>query len=259
MNEPQKRNFPLTVEKALKLIERLGEAGVPLRISELSNDVGINSSTCYRILQALLARGFVIQDADSSKYRLGYKILEIGSAMLRGTELRAIAHPHLDNLGRETSLTVGLAVRSGWQMVYLDQVHGEGVIRLELRVGSRWPMHCTAAGKAVLAFLNNDELEVFFSMGSLRKFTQNTIVSAKKLLEELSKIRSRRYSFNNAEYQKEVKAIGSPIFGSQGQVLGSIVAAGPSDKIPQNAVASLGIRARTAAESISEAMGFVKG
>lgn len=258
MIEAKRGNSPLTVEKALKVLEEFADAGVPLRISELSDRVSINKSTCYRLLQALSTRGYVTQDLDSSKYRLGYKILEISNAMLKSIGLRTVARPHLEQLARETSLTVGLAVRNEWEMVYVDQVDGPGVIRLELRVGSRWPMHCTAAGKAFLAFLREEEIEDFLSLRNLQKHTRNTIGGAKRLIRELRTIRVRGYAFNNAEYQKEVKAVGSPVFRTKREVIGSVVAAGPADNIIRGAVESLGKKVRHAARIISEAIGYVE-
>ena len=256
MGPKKSNNFSLTVEKALNILDKLAETGVPTRISELSSYLDVSKSTTYRILQTLLKRGYVIQDPETSKYRLGYKILDIGNGMLKGIELRTIARPHLEGLARETSFTVGLAVMNNWQMVYLDQVHGGGVIRLELRVGSRWPMHCTAAGKAYLAFRSGAEIDQFLSNGDLKSYTENTIVHVQKLKEELKRIQSQGYSFNNAEYEGDVKAIGSPIFGVQKQLIGSVVMAGPAEKVSKRSVPALGKKVRKTALSISKAMGF---
>jgi DNA-binding IclR family transcriptional regulator len=143
-------------------------------------------------------------------------------------------------------------------MVYIDQVHGKGIIRLELRIGSRWPIHCTAAGKAYLAFLTDKEINRNLSQRRLKRYTENTIISVRKLKEELKSINSIGYAINNAEYQKEVKAIGSPIFDLEKKTVGTVVMAAPAGEINKRTLPSLGRRVQKTALAISGAIGFVE-
>jgi DNA-binding IclR family transcriptional regulator len=178
--------------------------------------------------------------------------------MLQSLELRTVARPHLERLAIETSYTVGLAIMNNWEMVYLDQLNGTGVIRLEFRIGSRWPIHCTAAGKAYLAFQSEKEIDRFLSQGSLKRYTENTIVNVKKLKEELKNIKSQGYALNNEEYQKEVKAIGSPIFNLHKKAMATVVMAAPVGKIKKGNIQAIGKRVQKTALAISGHMGFIE-
>ncbi|MBU0513685.1 MAG: IclR family transcriptional regulator [Proteobacteria bacterium] len=249
------KKFPRTVEKALRILETLAEAGKPLGISEVGARLAISNSTVYRIMGSLMQRGFVTQNDHSSKYALGFKVLELSHALLRRLGIRGIARPLMEKLAHETAETVGLAMLDRGEVVYLDQVDGGEVIRLEFRLGARWPLHATAAGKACLAFMESSQVEEFLEKGRLKSFTEHTTVDPQELRKELVRIRSVGYAFNRGEFERQVRAVGAPLINVDNRPVGSVVLAAPTQRLPESAVPKTGAKVRSLAREISKLLG----
>lgn len=250
------KNAPQTVEKALRVLEALAEERGPLGVSELSQRLDISNSTTYRILQALLNRRYINQDSLTNKYHLGYKILELGSTVLMQIELRDIARDHLEKLAKETSETTRLAIMDESEIIYVDQVEGKDHIRLHLQIGSRSPAHCTAAGKSILAFLEDNEVDAILSKHKLKSFTPKTITNIDKLRDQLRRIKIQGYALNDEEYREMVRAVGSPIFDFNMKVLGSVVVVAPSFRLKLSSVPEIAKQVKRIALSISRQIGY---
>ena len=250
------KNAPQTVEKALRILDALAEERGPLGISELSHRLDMSSSTTYRILQVLLNRRYINQDSVTNKYHLGYKILELSSSMLMKIELRNIARDHLEKLVKETSETARLAIMDGEEIVYVDQVEGEDHIRLRLQIGSRSPVHCTAAGKCIMAFLGDDEVGAILSKHKLKSFTPKTITNIDNLRDQLKRIKIKGYAFNDEEYREMVRAVGSAIFDFNMKVVGSVVVVAPSFRLRLSSVPEIARQVKRTALDISRQMGY---
>lgn len=249
-------NAPQTVGKALDILEAFVDAESSLGVTELSHKLKINKSTIYRILQALLKKGYITQDRKTNKYFLGYKILKIGCAILSHIQLREMARVNLEELAKETSQTVRLAILDSEEVVYVDHVEGKDPIRLHLQIGSRGPLHCTAAGKSILAFLNENELENILNHYNFKALTPKTITSIEKLKSQLKMIKKHGYSFCDEEYMKGVRAVGAPILDMNTEVIGSIVIVAPSFRMKLKEVPTFGQQVKRVGLEISRKMGY---
>lgn len=250
------KKFPRTVDKALDILEYAGRSDKPLGVSELGAELGINKSTVYRILQLLLSRGYVDKDPENSKYRIGYKILELNTAIVRNIGLRKVAISQMEQLARKSSETIGLATMDKAGVIYLDQVGGEKEnIRIHFLIGSRMPFHCTGTGKAMLAFLEDTELREILEGRQLQSYTANTITDHYTLWKELRKIRKQGYALNDGEYQDFVRVIASPIFNSQDRVVGALALAAFKHRLKLEMVPRFGELVRSAAAEISRSLG----
>ena len=255
LTSPRINNLPQTVERALDILEAFMESNEALGITELSRRVKLNKSTTYRMVQALRTRGYVNQDDHTNKYTLGYKILKLASGFMNQNKIREIARKYLEELSMKTSHTVQLTILVGNEVVYIDQVEGTDIFQLRLRIGNRGPLHCTAAGKSVLAFLKEDELENILNDFILTRFTDKTITSMKHLRKELKAIKRTGFSFCDREYDKYLRAIGAPIIGMGPKVIGAVVLVAPSNRIRIKEVSYFGNMVKETGLKISSEMG----
>jgi DNA-binding IclR family transcriptional regulator len=251
-----KKNLPQTVERALNILETFESSGTPLGVTELSYKLNINKSTIYRILQVLLMKGYINQDTGTNKYIIGYKILKMGGTILSRIQLRDIARTNLEKLAIETSQTIRLAILDGQEVVYIDHEEGKDPIRLHLQIGSRGPLHCTAAGKSILAFLKESEVEAILARYNLKAFTANTIKNIADLKIHLKNIRKNGYSFSDEEYTEGIRAVGAPIFNFETRVVGSVVLVSPTFRLKLKEVPAFGLKVKKEAIEISKKMGW---
>ena len=158
-------------------------------VSELSRGLELSRSTVHRYVATLAKLGYLQQDPDSKRYRLGPKVLDLGFSALNSMDLLEISAPHLRQLSDETQRTVNLAILDGVDVVYVERCRaarpGQQEIDLNLHVGARLPAYCTAMGKAILAFLPEDQLEEIIARIDFVPRGPNTITDAQAFREEL--------------------------------------------------------------------------
>ncbi len=248
-------NLPQTVGRALDILEAFTESNEALGITELSRRVSLNKSTTYRIVQALRARNYINQDQRTNKYCLGHRILSLASSFLNQNRLRELARTYLEELSKKTSQTIQLAILERDKVVYIDQVEGTDIFQVRLRIGDRGPLHCTAAGKSILAFLPEGEVEKIFEKSKFIPFTDKTITSMSDLRTDLKKIRRVGFSFSDQEYDKNLRAIGAPIIGMGSKVIGALALVAPLHRIKIKEVPRYGNMVRETGLRISLAMG----
>jgi len=255
LTTPRINNLPKTVERALDILEAFVNSNEALGITELSRRVKLNKSTTYRIVQALRTRNYISQNHLTNKYCLGHKILGLASSFLNQNKLREIARTYLEELSKKTLQTVQLAILEGDKVVYIDQVEGTDIFQVRLRIGDRGPLYCTAAGKSILAFLPDGEVERILEKAKFVPFTDKTITSMSQLRNDLRKIRKVGFSFSNQEYDKNLRAIGAPIIGMGSKVIGAVALVAPYHRIRVKEVSHYGNMVREGGLKISLVMG----
>ncbi len=251
-----------SLERALSLIEHMAEAGRPVTISELSEKVGLKISTVHRLLNTLLNRGYVEQEQDTSKYQLGLKLLEVAGNIFTYTDIRTIIRPFLAELVERCNETANLAVLDGTEIVYIDQIesHNYIIVKMFAQVGNRGPVHCTASGKILLAFLAEKELDHVLSRVELKQFTGQTITEPEKLKQELEQVRKQGYALDWGEMEEHVRCIAAPIFNYENKAVASIGVSGPDSRITKEYIKKdlAGIVTKVAFRA-SIKMGYNKG
>ena len=239
----------------MDILEVLMDSKEALGITEVSRRVNLNKSTTYRIVQALRTRDYINQDQGTNKYCLGYKILKLASGALNQNKLREIARKYLEDLSKATSHTIQLTLLEGNGVVYIDQVEGTDIFQLRLQIGNRGPLHCTAAGKSILAFLTEGELENILKNSKLIRFTDKTITSINHLRDELRTIKRVGFSFCDREYDKSIRAIGAPIISAGSKVVGAVALVAPYHRIKVKEVSFYGNLVKETGLKISLEMG----
>ena len=242
-----------TVTHTLRLLQQFTFDEPVLGVSELARRLGTGKSTVHRMLRTLQAEGFVAKTSDD-RYRLGFKLYELGQLVVHTIELRAVAHGILERLRNESAETAHLAVLDGAEVVYLDRFESQSTLRLFGRVGRRMPAHSTSSGKAILAFAPPDVVDTVVRAG-LRRLGPRTITSRTVFLQALAEIRERGVSVSFEESESGVASVGAPVFGHDGTVIAAVSVAGPSLRMTREAMPRYGRMVLRAAAEISTGMG----
>ena len=235
LHEPR---YSQSLERGLAILGCFTPERPVMGIAEIADELGISRSTTHRYVITLFALGYLEQDS-SRRYRLGLGVTDLGMSVLNATGLREHAHPYLDELRRETSYTVSIAVLNRDEIVYVDRApsfrRDQGEIDLGLDTGSRLPAHCTAMGKVLLANLPEREQSELLASLKLTQRSPNTITSKNALRVELDQIREEGFAVNDQELAEGLQAIAVPVRTVSGRV-----------------TAALGLSAQTSAISLGE-------
>ena len=237
-----------TLQKGLAIIELLSEAGRPLGVSEIAQALSLTKSNVHRLLQSLCAAGWVIRPSSRGAYDLSLRVWEVGVKRLSTINLPQIAYRQANQLARASEEAVHIAVLEQMEVVFLETIDTPKPIRAYVPVGGRVPAFCAATGKAILAFMPEDDIRPFLS--DLTRFTENTVTDPRQLLAEFTQIRRRGYAVNRSEWQQGVDGVAAPIFAG-GTVVGSIGLSGPADRFGAEATKRLIPMVMEAAAAIS--------
>lgn len=221
-------NLVQSVERALTILEILSHYNNGLGVTELSEKVNLHKSTVYRLLSTLIEKGYVMQDEETNKYKITLKLFEIGNKKVESMDLLSLSKPYTRKLMESVNEVVHLVVRDKNEIIYIDKVEANNTIRMSSSVGKRYPMYCTANGKAILAHLPNSKLFEIWNNSKVKKNTKNTITDIGVLIEQLKIIKEKGYAIDNEECEIGVVCVGAPIFNRFGEIEGAVSISGPS-------------------------------
>jgi len=211
-----------SVDRALRILEILKDERDGLGVTELSTHLEVSKSTVHRLLMSLLKKNFVKKDKNSGKYILGLKLIELGQIVSENIDIRKLAYPYLVQLVEILDETVHLASRDNNKIVYIDKIESSSSIQMYSKIGKRVPLHCTGIGKAILAFLPEEEVLHALEQIQLTRYTDNTIVKKEELLKHLKSIEKKGYSIDNEEHEKGIRCVAAPIFNYNKEVIAGI-------------------------------------
>ena len=245
-----------SLRKAIRVLECFSLQEPRLPLTDIARKVGLPLSTAHRILTTLRTVGIVEQEGDRDLYRLGLKLLELGSMVLANLEVHREALPCIEALVRETGETVHLGVFDGSQVVSIEKMDSPHGLASNITIGKGAPAYCTGVGKALLAFQPEAVVERVCRLG-LTAYTPQTITDPVKLRKELAQVRALGYAVDNAEHQPDVRCVAAPIRNHSGNVVASLSISGPASRIPRSRITSLATRVREVAAKRSARLGYV--
>jgi IclR family transcriptional regulator, KDG regulon repressor len=243
-----------TVNRTLRILEAFSYAEPVLGVSEIARKVGMGKSSVHRALTTLLDSGYVTKTTDD-RYRLGWKLHELGQLVVSGLRLHEVAHEPLERLRRECDLAVNLVVLDGTDAVYIEQFESAGLARNFRESGRRAPAHTTSSGKCLLAFADPQVIDGLVAAG-LRGAGPRAITSASALRAALSAIRDDGFVVSVEERTKSVTSIGAPVFGRSRQCIAAVSIVGPSLTLTGENVDRYVRQVRSCALRIGRAMGY---
>ena len=243
-----------SVDRAVAILEILardGEAGV----TEVARELGVHKSTASRLLAALDRRELVVQDAARGRFRLGVGLVRLAGAASRRLDVVQESRPVCRALAQEVGETVNLAILSGREALYLDQVAGPAALSPHNWAGQRIPLHATSDGKVLLAYRPAAEILEHLVL-PLERFTGHTVTALPEFGRLLAQVRERGYATAVDELEDGLTAVAAPVRNSEGAVIASISASGPSFRIPAERIGALAESVRRAAGEISRRLGW---
>jgi IclR family KDG regulon transcriptional repressor len=255
-------NLVQTIERTALILETLGHYPGGLSLGELSEKVEFPKGTTHRLLTSLAYFDFIRQDQGSKHYHLGFKLVELGNHLLNHIDLRKEAHPYLIGLSNEVQETVHLVVLDLDKALYIDKVdlHSRrGGLQMVSSLGSRIPLHCTAVGKVLLAYLPETDADVIIQNFNPVQRTRNTITDPSGLKQHIKMVREKGYAIDDEENEEGVRCVAAPIRNQIGEVVAAMSVSGPTTRITIEKIDdSLKSRVTETAIRISRKLGFSK-
>ncbi len=216
-----------SVDRALFLLETIAEAGGEATLTDLANRTGLNISTCHHLLATLIQRGFAAKVPGRRLYALGARILYLGHACLQ-VDLPRRAQPYLEAVNRATGETVHLAALQGDSVVTVAVREARHAIRVDTgRIGRLESPHATSIGKAIMAWLPEDEIHRIVAHG-MKRCTDKTITELPELIDALRHVRRNGFALDREEHLPGVFCIGAAVRDQAGTVIGAISASTPA-------------------------------
>lgn len=224
------------LERGIAILEVLGRSRAGLSLSQLTRHLSLPKSSVHCLLRTLEATGYVYRDNTSAKYRISLRICELARQALNGMSLREQARPFLRALAEETALTVHMAVLEQGSCVLIEKVTPPGAVRTATWVGKQLGLHCTAIGKALIAYLPEAEVTRLVMEHGLIRYNDNTIRSAGQLNKELERVRNKGYALDDEEEEIGMRCIGASVLNGTADVVAALSIAGPTTQIDDEAL-----------------------
>jgi DNA-binding IclR family transcriptional regulator len=244
------------LDRALGILDLLADESPELGPSEVSERTGLHKSTVHRLLQVLERHRLIEKKAQNGKYRLGLKLFELGSKAVAQINLRECALPYLERLVLETGETAHICVLDGDRMLSIANVESPRTLRTPSTVGRRTPLHCTSVGKALLAFLPEDEQNELIKKLELTAYTRHTLTKPARLKAELKLIRQLGYAMDDEEIEEGLRCIGAPVMDHSGRVVAAMSIAGPAFRLTENRIPAVARSVIRAANELSIELGY---
>lgn len=219
------------VERATSVLRLFTESDqASLGVTEIANALGLSKAVVHRVLASLRESDFIEIDCESRRYLLGPSSLAIGLAYLSRQDLRDRARPFLARLMKQSQETATLSIRRGERRVYIDQVTPPREVKMTIALGESYPLHAGSSSKAFLAFLPDQEQELYLEEHQLDAVTELTITDPDKLRAELATVRKRGYARSFGERQAGSASVAAPVFNHRGEPAGVISVCGPIER-----------------------------
>jgi len=211
-----------SLERAIGILNLFRLSGRPLGISEMAEKLGLAKTTVHGLVSTLEKNGFLLKDAATRKYRLGFALFELGSLQMADLEInQRVFHP-LHRLANQHNRLCRAAIWDRGSILVTMTAQPQGHETTARQFGPRLPGYCTALGKAILGHMQPAELKAYLAKNELIAYTPNTITDRRALAKDLQKSRARGYSISRQEVLLHQVGIGAPLFESGGRVVGAI-------------------------------------
>jgi IclR family transcriptional regulator, KDG regulon repressor len=244
------------LERSFGILDVLAESSEDLSLADLEERLDLNKSTSYRLLRTLEHHRFAEKDFGTGKYRLGSKLLELGARAVARFDLVTIGRPFLEKLSAQSGETSHLGVLTDREVVSIAVANGRHNLRMSVTVGGKAPVHCSSLGKAILALLPEQQVDLILGKHPLQAHTRNTITRRTDLKLELAQIRTRGFALDNEELEDGLKCIGAAVQDYSGRVVGALSVAGAALRLNKRRLAVLTPLVARMASEFSFSLGY---
>lgn len=217
-----------TTVTSFRVIEALGERG-SAGVSELATELSLSKGAVHKHLATLRELDYVV--SEGGEYRLCLGFLGLGTSVRSRMELYEISRDHLENLAASTGEVASVMVPEHCSGIYLSRVRGEETDAVSPREGERVPLTATAGGKAILAYLPEDERDRVLDERGLPALTENTTTDRRELLEKLRTARDNRFAHDRGELKVDRHCVAAPITGADDTAVAAVTVSGPAERM----------------------------
>jgi DNA-binding IclR family transcriptional regulator len=250
-------NFQVpALERALSILELLAQHADGMRMREIADHLDLPPNSVFRITGTLEDRGYLLRDGDDMRYRLSRKLLALGYAAIGEDKLIERAMESMRQLRDEVQETVLIGVRHELEGVVLEQVASNQPVKFLVDPGTRFPLHTSAPGKAILAFLPAAERTALLKKMTFKKYTANTLDTRAKVEASLEETRVKGFAIDRSEELEGLHCLGAPVFNHRGYPTAAIWVTGPSYRLPESVFDQIGKKVAATAERISRNFGY---
>lgn len=240
------------VSKALDILQVfIDSKKESLALAEITTLVKLNKNAVFRLLFTIVEKGFLKKDKETGRYSLSPKCIELARGVRLGNDLRTVALAYMRRLREQFEDTVNLAILEKGQIRYIEVLESSQRLKIVANPGERDPVHCTALGKAMLAYLPEQDVKTIVELRGMPKFTRTTITTCSRLLVELAKVRRRGYAINDGEMVEASRCVAVPILNTSHEPVAAISISGPVARMADDRVADIGINLLRCAAEIS--------
>ena len=220
-----------SVRKALELLGCFTPRAAAWGLSDLARSLKIPKSTAHNLLRTLQSFDFVRQDRETRVYRLGPRALELGLVFARGSDVLAHARTMMNRLAERTRETVKVGILSSGQVLVVAAIESTHQLHTRGDAGTRWPLHSSSLGKAILSNLPPEEAEEILSSKGMPRSTGNTLTTWRDMEREIRLIRARGYSLDQEESEPGVCCVAAPVTDVLHGVVAAISISGPAVRL----------------------------
>jgi len=244
------------VERALDILLCFTHEEPTRSLTQIAEAIHMSKTTVHRLLATLENKRFITRDKVTGLYRLGFRFVEMSSIVLQDVDLHRWSRPYLESLATEYGETVDLAILDGSDVIYLEVIESPQRVKLAAAIGQRLPAFFTASGKALLAYMPEDQVREIIRKNVAENPTRPKM-PMEEMLEELRAAAERGYAISEQEYEEAINAVAVPIFDANQAPIASIAIVGPSFRVTKDRLPELGNSLRKMTETISNEVGRV--
>ncbi len=252
------RKVIASVQHALNILDLFDGSRVELGNAEIARFLDMDPGTVAGLVYTLKANHYLDQNPVNRKYRLGLKLAERGSVLLKQMDLRKVAAPHLEELLRWSSESVNLAIRDHNEVVYIERLFSEHALGIRSELGKRAPLHSTALGKAILAHMDAREMQASLADYRFIPVTRYTITDPQTFLRDIVRVRQEGFAIDEQENELGGRCLAAPIFDNNGDVIAAVSISAPIQRLPDERVEEVGCKIKAVALEISRNIGFIR-
>jgi IclR family transcriptional regulator, KDG regulon repressor len=211
-----------TVKKALAILDSFTQDLQSQGVTEIAQKLGLHKSTTFYILSTLREEGYITHDANTKKYSLGYKLLDLAGRIYYRRDLKSLSSPILQELSQAIEEDITLNSLIEGKRVCIALVESRRFVRNLVPLGKPFHAHCSAAGKVLMAYLPPKEIDELIARHGLPRFTPNTITLKSRLMAELRRIGEQGYGESRSEFGLEAAALAFPILNGKGEIVAAL-------------------------------------
>jgi IclR family KDG regulon transcriptional repressor len=245
-----------SVANSIRVLTSFSGQEDELGITTLANRLRLAKSTVHRLAATLTSAGFLEQNSETGKYRLGVALFELGALVRRRMDVANEARPKLRELLEKTGETVQLGIVDHYSVLYVYEMESPRAIRMAAAVGGRAPLHCTAVGKVLLAFQPADYVKQVIERG-LTAYTPKTITKRDAVLGVLEEVRLREHAIDDEESEGGLRAVAAPVRNHSGAVIAALGVAAPVQRMSKKTMHTCVPSVIETANAVSARLGYL--